>query len=82
MRRRRERGDFTSLSEVEHTAWRLLRKYKHHGALVMLLMGEWSKGERLAALKRGPHNSASEHAPFIREGFSSIMEKGQWTVLP
>ena len=40
------------------------------------------EGERLAALKRGPHQSATEHAPFLREEFASMVEKGQWVVLP
>ena len=39
VRRRRGSGDFSSLSEVEHPAWRLLRKYKHRGAPVVLMTG-------------------------------------------
>ena len=46
------------------------------------MTGEWSEGERLAALKRGPHWSSIEHAPFLREEFVSMVEKGQWVVLP
>ena len=61
------RGDFSSLSEVEHPMWRLLRKYKHCGAPVLLMLGEWPEGERLAGLKRGPHKFATKHAPFLRE---------------
>ena len=34
------RGYFSSLSEVEHPARRLLRQYKHHGAPVVLMTGE------------------------------------------
>ena len=33
-------------------------------------------------MKRGPHRSATEHAPFLREKFASMVEKGQWVVLP
>ena len=82
VRWRRGRGYFASLSEVKHPARHLLRQYKHRGAPVVLMTGEWSEGERLAALKRGPHKSATEHAPFLREEFASMVEKGQWMVLP
>ena len=48
------RGDFASLSEVKNLARHFLRQYKHPGAPVVLMTGEWLEGERLAALKRGP----------------------------
>ena len=70
------------MSEVKHPARRLLRQYKHHGALVVLMKGSWTEGERQAALKIGPHRSATEHTPFLREEFASMVEKGQWVVLP
>ena len=67
---------------MDHPSQRLLRQYKYCGAPVVLMTGEWTEGERLAALKRGPHKSATKHAPFIRKEFASMVEKGQWTVLP
>ena len=79
--RRPGRGDFASLSEVKHPARRLLRQYKHRGAPVVLMTGSWTKGELQAALKRGLHRSTTEHTPFLREEFASIVEKGQWIVL-
>ena len=82
MCRRQGRGDFASLSDVEHPARRLLRQYNNRGAPVMLMTGEWMEGERLATLKQGPHKSATKHAPFLCEEFSSMVEKGQWEVLP
>ena len=82
LHRRRGRGDFASLSEVKLPARRSLWQYKHRGVLVVLMTGEWLEGERLAALKRGPHKSTTKHAPFIREEFASMVEKGQWVVLP
>ena len=62
----RGRGDFASLLEVEHPARRLLRKYKHRGAPVVLMTGERLEGERMADLKQVPYKSATEHAPFLR----------------
>ena len=82
MHRRRKRGDFATLSEVKHPSRSLLRKYKHHGALVVMMTGECPEGERSAALKRGLHNSATKHDPFLRKEFTSMLEKGQWVVLP
>ena len=38
------RGDFASLSEVDHPARRLLRQYKHRGVPAVLMMGEWTEG--------------------------------------
>ena len=67
MRRRGGRRYFSSLLEVKQLARHLLRKYKHCGALVVLMKGEWRERERLAALSRGTNKSAIENAPFIRE---------------
>ena len=30
----------------------------------------------------GPHRSATENILFLREEFASMVEKGQWVVLP
>ena len=76
------RGDFAFLADVKHPARRLLRQYNHRGVLVVLMLGSWTEGERQAALKRGPRRSATEHTLFLCEEFSSIIDKGQWVVLP
>ena len=52
VRWRRGSGDFSSMSEVKHPARHLLRKYKARGAPEVLMTGEWSEGELLAAMKR------------------------------
>ena len=49
---------------------------------MLLKSGSWTEGEREAALKRGPHRSATEHTLLLREEFASMIEKGQWVVLP
>ena len=82
VRQRWGRGDFDSMSEVEHLERRLLRQYKHRGAPVMMMTGEWMEGECLAALKRGLQKSSTEHAPFLCKEFALMVETGQWTVLP
>ena len=60
----------------------LVRKYKYRDTPVVLTIGEWTEGERLADLKREPHKSATKLAPFLREEFALMVEKGQWVVLP
>ena len=40
------------------------------------------EGERLAALNWGQHKPVTKHTPFIPEEFASMVEKGQWVVLP
>ena len=46
------------------------------------MTGEWTEGERLASLERGPHKSAIDNTPFLCKEFASMVDKGQWTVLP
>ena len=43
---------------------------------------QWTIGQKTAALQRGPHKSAKEHVSFLREEFTSMMEKGHWALLP
>ena len=82
VRRRQGRGYFSSLADVKLLVRCFLRQYKHRGAPVVLMSGNWTEGERQAALKRGPHRSAMEHTILLREEFASMVEKGQWVVLP
>ena len=46
------------------------------------MSGSWTEGERQAVLKRGPHQSATEHTLFLSEEFAYMIEKRQWVVLP
>ena len=47
-----------------------------------MMTGECTEGEQLADLAWGPHKSVIENAPFIHEEFASMVEKGQWMVIP
>ena len=73
VRRQQGRRDFASLADVKHLVRRLLRQYKHRRAPVVLMLGSWTEGEHQAALKRGPHRSATEHTLFLQEEFSSMI---------
>ena len=82
VRRQQVRGYFASLADIRHPARSLVQQHKHRGAPVVLMSGSWTEGESFAAFKMGPYRSATEHTLFLREEFSSILEKGQWVVLP
>jgi hypothetical protein len=43
---------------------------------------EWSKEKLIATAARGPHKSAQEHAPFVREEMADFIQQGFWVVLP
>jgi hypothetical protein len=43
---------------------------------------EWSKEKLIATAERGPHKSAQEHAPFVREEMADFIQQGFWVVLP
>ena len=47
----------------------------------MLEGKEWPEDQSLAALQQGPHKSALEQTPFLRQEFASMVAKGQWVVL-
>ena len=76
VRLRRGQGCSYFLLLVEHLAQRLLQKYKHCGVPVVLMTGEWTEEERLAALALRIHKYAIEHAPFLRKEFALMVEKG------
>ena len=42
----------------------------------------WSPEQIHAALQRGPHPSALQHAQFVHEEMQDMVSKGFWTVLP
>lgn len=80
---RRRTNDWGKLHRARrHPAHRLLHHYKHHGAPVVLADSPWSLEELDHAVARGPHKSAHEYWIFLREDMASMVEKGQWIVLP
>jgi hypothetical protein len=42
----------------------------------------WSLKQKLAALQRGPHQSARKHVEFLCGEFIDMIHKGQWILLP
>ena len=76
------RGDLTDMTKVKHPARRLLRHYHHHGVPVKLKSSPWTSAQNQAALKRGPHKSATEYQDFLRTEFAEMITLGHWTVLP
>jgi len=81
-RQRDPRGDWSNLRGLQHPAGHLLRHYQRLGVPVKMTTKQWTNGQKTAALQRGPHKSAKEHVDFLREEFTSMMEKGHWALLP
>ena len=80
--RRRSRGDFASLDNVDHPARRLLHFYKHRGAPVRFSTPPWTRHQIERALLRGPHKSCNDYIDFLNTEFVDMISKGQWLVLP
>ena len=81
-RQRDPRGDWNDMVELDHPAAHLLRHYQRHGVPVKFKTKRWTRGQKNAALNRGPHKSAKEHAQFLREEFASMIKKGHWVLIP
>ena len=82
LNQRDPRGDWNDMTELNHPAAHLLRHYQHSGVPVKFQTKRWTKGQKNAALNRGPHKSAKEHIDFLREEFASMIKKGHWVLLP
>ena len=79
---RRGEGDFTSLSNVQHEARRLLRQYKYRGVPVKFSTPAWSRRKLRRSIRRGPHKSCREYTQFLNDEFIEMVARGQWIVLP
>ena len=78
---KRPRKDLADL-HINHPARRLLHSYKTHGVPAKVTTPPWSPERIQHALSRGPHKSCREHTAFLAEEFVSMIQKGQWTILP
>ena len=76
------RGDWGDVGRLDHPAAQLLELYRKQGVPVQMTTPQWDMGRRLAALQRGPHKSAKEHIPFLREEYVDMIKKGHWVLLP
>lgn len=83
VRSQRTPPDFpTTVGNIPHHAARVLNYLRRCGCPVKLQSAPWDKTRLDAAIKRGPHQSADEHVAFLREEMASMIQKGQWIVLP
>jgi hypothetical protein len=77
------RGDFhRDVGKIPHPAAHLLNRFRVGGAPVACSGTPWSFNKKAAALLRGPHQSAKQHVPFLRQEFVDMIRKGQWTLFP
>jgi Reverse transcriptase (RNA-dependent DNA polymerase). len=78
---RRHRKDLADM-HINHPAKRLLLSYKKQGVPAKVTTPRWSPERIRQAIARGPHRSCREHTEFLSEEFVSMIQKGQWTILP
>ena len=79
----RHRSDFNSqVSHLDHPAATLLDDLRTEGAKASFKPPDWTPSEIKAALDRGPHRSAFDHADFVDSEFVDFVLKGFWVVLP
>mmetsp|Transcript_14147 Transcript_14147/g.26545 ORF Transcript_14147/g.26545 Transcript_14147/m.26545 type:complete len:786 (+) Transcript_14147:1982-4339(+) len=79
---RRPRKDLADMHGINHPAKRLLLSYKNHGVPAKVTTPPWSHERIRQAIARGPHRSCREHTNFLTEEFVSMIQKGQWIILP
>jgi hypothetical protein len=79
---RRSRKDLAEMHNINHPAKRLLLLYKNQGVPAKVTTPPWSPERIRQALSRGPHRSCRDHMNFLSEEFVSMIQKGQWTILP
>jgi hypothetical protein len=73
---------YAEVAALPHPASRLLHQYRKRGVPVTMRNLPWSQQRRNAAIRRGAHLYAKQHTAFLRQEFTSMIKKGQWTVLP
>jgi hypothetical protein len=70
------------VAALPHPASRILHQYRKCGVPITMRNLPWSQQRKNEAIKRGAHLSAKQHTDFIRQEVVSMINKGQWTVLP
>ena len=82
VKHRRPRSDFSSLDNVDHTARRILKEYKHKGVPVRFATEAWTLERVNEAIARGAHPSCDQAVEFLCEEFVDMIDKRQFIVLP
>ena len=72
----------SDVGSLNHPAAHLLHHLGTVGAPALMHNKNWEQGRIDAALARGPHKSAKDAVPFLREEFVGMIHKGHWILLP
>ena len=72
----------SDVSSLNHPAAHLLHHFGTVGVPALMHNENWEQGRIDAALARGPHKSAKDAIPFLREEFVGMIHKGHWILLP
>ena len=72
----------TELDHVTHPAAELLRQWRDEGVPAMNSSPPWTTEQKDQCIQRGCHQSAKDHADFLREEMAEFIENKSWVVLP
>jgi hypothetical protein len=76
-------SDFaTNVKQLPHHAARLLDHLRRHGASVPFITVPWTQAKLEEAKSHDSHKSSKDHLDFLLEEILSMMQKGQWILLP
>jgi hypothetical protein len=72
----------TELDHIEHPAAELLHQWRDKGVPAMTSSPPWTNKQKDQCIHRGCHQSAKDHANFLREEMAEFIENKSWVVLP
>ena len=70
------------VGQLPHSAASHLDQYQWHGIPFNTTAPYWTAEQKLMAIKRGAHKSASDCAEFVHKEFVDVVHKQVWVVLP
>ena len=70
------------LDNLDHPAASLLREWRDNGVPAKTTSPPWTLEQKDECIRRGCHQSATEHSDFLREEMAEFIENRFWTVLP
>ena len=69
------------LDNLDHPAAPLLREWRDNGVPAETTSPPWTLEQKDECIRRGCHQSATEHSDFLREEMAEFIENCFWTVL-
>jgi hypothetical protein len=70
------------LQDLDHPAAELLRQWRDEGVPVNSTSPPWTDDQKDLCIRRGCHQSATQHSAFLRDEMAEFIESKFWVVLP